>query len=653
MDRMAVERLFAQEALPYELVCAGTLAEAVEIHREHPPDLALLDHDLPDGTGLELQALLEGTPCVFIAGDKDISVAIQAMKSGALDFLVKDPERTYVDLLPLVIDRALEVHRLREEVRRHTEELDELVIARTGELEETNQRLRQEITERERAERETSAIRDRLQLSIRQMPVGYILWDTNGKVTYWNPAAERIFGFTSEEAVGRTLLGLVVPQEVRPAVAEVLRRLVAGEEVSYSEPGNNIRKDGTVISCQWFNTPLIEATGEVSGVLSMALDVTERQLAEAELRRSEAIVASSSDMLALLDKKYTYLAANPAYLKAFGKTYDQVVGHKVAEVLGEEVFNRVIRPNAERCLGGAEVHFQEWFDLPASGKVYMDVSYRPYVGADNEVRGFVVNARDVTERKRAEDDIYALNVSLEHRVVGRTAELEAANKELEAFAYSVSHDLKAPLRAIDAYSGKLEEELHERLNPEGRRLLGVVRQRALHMGRLIDDLLTFSRLGRAELKISDVDMGKLAQTTFAELAATHAEREIEFTVGDLPTARADVDLIGQVWANLLDNAIKFTGQREVARIEVGYREEADRHVFYVRDNGAGFDMEYVDKLFGVFQRLHYEDEFPGTGVGLANVRRIVERHGGDAWAEGEVDHGATIFFRLPRTERTT
>ena len=243
--------------------------------------------------------------------------------------------------------------------------------------------------------------------------------------------------------------------------------------------------------------------------------------------------------------------------------------------------------------------------------------------------------------------------ALQRRVEERTEELVAANGELKTFSYSVSHDLKAPLRAIDGYAGKLEEELDERSNPEARRLLDVMRQRTQHMGHLIDDLLTFSRLGRAELRITDVDMHKLAQTTFAELAAAHAERAIEFTVGDLPTVRADFDLIGQVWANLLDNAIKFTSQREMARIEVGYREETDRHVFFVQDNGAGFDMDHMDKLFGVFQRLHSEDEFPGTGVGLANVKRIVERHGGDAWAEGEVDRGATIFFRLHRTERAT
>ncbi|MDK1019950.1 MAG: PAS domain S-box protein, partial [Actinomycetota bacterium] len=628
------------------------------------------------------------------------------------------------------------------------------------------------------------AVRDRLQLSIDRMPVGYIRWDTNGKVTHWNPAAERIFGFTSEEAIGRTLLELVVPEEVRPAVVEVLDRLVAGEEASYSEPGNNLRKDGSVISCQWFNTPLIEATGEVSGVLSMVLDVTERQLAEEalreantiinlspavaflwknqegwpvqyvsrnvkelfgytaqelmagdvsyasvihaddletvreqdrtyfeeksrdefsqeyrivtkdgqvrwidertrmrrneegevthyqgvvlditdrkraeeELRRNEVIVASSSDMLALLDKDYTYLAANSAYLKAFGMTRDQLVGSTASELFGEEYFNGVIRPHADRCLGGERVHFQKWLDLPVSGKVYMDVSYHPYVGADNEVRGFVVDARDITELEATRTKLREMNVALEHLVEARTEQLVAANEELEAFAYSVSHDLKAPLRAIDGYSAMLEEGHGSSLPEDGQRLLGVVRSSAQQMARLIDDLLAFSRIGRVEMVISDVDMRELAQAVFSDLlnvSKLEGDRTVDFNLGELPTVRADLALMRQVWANLLDNALKFTGGREVARIEVDCQEEPDHWVFRVRDNGAGFDMEYVDKLFGVFQRLHYQEEFPGTGVGLATVQRVVQRHGGEVWAEGEVDRGATVFFRLPRSVKPT
>ena len=217
----------------------------------------------------------------------------------------------------------------------------------------------------------------------------------------------------------------------------------------------------------------------------------------------------------------------------------------------------------------------------------------------------------------------------------------------------------APLDRVCACTGlkgrihPLEETHSSSLSEEGQRLLGVVRENARQMAHLIDDLLAFSRIGRADLAISDVDMRELAQAVFSDLSRLDGDRTVEFSVGKLPTVPADYALIRQVWANLLENSLKFTAGREAARIEIDCQEEPDHWVFRVRDNGAGFDMEYVDKLFGVFQRLHYQDEFPGTGVGLATVQRIVRRHGGEVWAEGEVDVGATIFFRLPRTEEVT
>jgi signal transduction histidine kinase len=223
-----------------------------------------------------------------------------------------------------------------------------------------------------------------------------------------------------------------------------------------------------------------------------------------------------------------------------------------------------------------------------------------------------------------------------------------ANKEMEAFSYSVSHDLRAPLRAIDGFTQILVEDYGAKLDDEGRRIAGVIRASAVQMGKLIDDLLAFSRLGRAEVKKIPVAMGALANEVYAALKVAAPDRNIEFTMGTLPDINGDIDMIRQVWTNLFTNAIKFTGKKEKAKIEVGSTSDANNVTYYVKDDGAGFDMQYVGKLFGVFQRLHSVEEFEGTGVGLANVKRIVERHGGHVSAEGKVGEGATFYFALPK-----
>ena len=244
---------------------------------------------------------------------------------------------------------------------------------------------------------------------------------------------------------------------------------------------------------------------------------------------------------------------------------------------------------------------------------------------------------------------------LEELVATRTNDLEraiggltAANQELETFAYSVSHDLRTPLRAIDGFSNILLKDYADKLDAEGRRLLQVVRDGATRMGHLIDDILAFSRIGRQQLTASDTDMGKLVQDSLRELAPAMADRPIEVIVGALPHVHGDPQMLQRVWTNLLDNAIKYTGLKPNAVIEVGSFAEGSETVFFVKDNGAGFDMQYAEKLFGMFQRLHSSEQFPGTGIGLAVIKRIITRHGGRVWAEGKVGEGATFYVALPQ-----
>lgn len=227
--------------------------------------------------------------------------------------------------------------------------------------------------------------------------------------------------------------------------------------------------------------------------------------------------------------------------------------------------------------------------------------------------------------------------------------LEDANQELEAFAYSVSHDLRVPLRAIDGFSRIVIEDYEDELDGEGKRLLNIIRENTKKMGQLIDDILLLSRAGRQEMIVSPINMESLVKNIFEELKPSIEDRDVQLEIKSLPPAYGDRTLINQAFTNLISNSIKFTGIREKAIIEVGAKEGKNENTYYVKDNGAGFDMKYVNKLFGLFQRLHGADEFEGTGVGLSIVQRIIRRHGGRVWGEGEIDNGATIYFTLPKS----
>ena len=247
-------------------------------------------------------------------------------------------------------------------------------------------------------------------------------------------------------------------------------------------------------------------------------------------------------------------------------------------------------------------------------------------------------------------ELKKMNAELELQLMERTAQLEAASKEQEAFAHSVSHDLRAPLRAIDGFSRSLLDDYAGRLDDEGKRLLNVVCDNANKMGQLIDGILVFSRAGRQKMSVGKVDMENLAAVAMDDLQRATDGRDLAVEIKQLPPARGDLSMLHQVWINLLDNAIKFTRSTAAARIEVGGAAEGAELVYYVKDNGAGFDMQYADKLFGVFQRLHGQEEFEGIGIGLAIVKRIIARHSGRVWMEGKTGEGATIHFALPAQE---
>jgi PAS domain S-box-containing protein len=279
---------------------------------------------------------------------------------------------------------------------------------------------------------------------------------------------------------------------------------------------------------------------------------------------------------------------------------------------------------------------------------WVDTTIVPFLDERGKPRQYIAIRADITERKAAEAKIRKLNSELENRVRERTAQIETANKELEAFSYSVSHDLRAPLRHIGGFVSLLMESAHDQLSGKNKRYLQIIADSARQMGHLIDDLLVFSRMGRSELKIGPVDLDDLVKEAVETLAHETNGRNIDWRLGILPVVQGDRTMLRQVLANLIGNAVKYTRPRDPAKIEIGGTKNGDAEVvIHVRDNGVGFDMKYADKLFGVFQRLHTDEEFEGTGIGLANVRRIITRHGGRTWADAKMDDGATFYFSLP------
>ncbi len=539
-----------------------------------------------------------------------------------------------------------------------------------SEIRRTSQ-LAQDITQRKRIEE----VRGRLAAIIESSDDAIISKDLNGTITAWNPGAERLFGYSSTEALGKSMQMLLPPERAHEE-SNILTRIGRGERVTHFETAR-VRKDGTHIHISATISPIKDSNGAIVGASNIARDVTERKRAEELLakqaeelcRQTEELVHSQQALraqsallqsvldsmgegLVAADEHGKFILWNPAAEKIVGLGAANVASQEWTEHYGLYLPDTVTpfppEQNPLACAIHGEACSAEMFvrNPELAEGAWIEANAHPLRGADGVQRGGVVAFRDITQKKKAEQEIYKLNEALEQRVAERTAQLEESNEDLESFTYSVAHDLRAPLRHITGFSGILMEEFSSSLDAQAQRYLQRIQDGTRKMGQLVDELLSLARVGRQAPNLQQVGLNSLVMEVIGILEPEMEGRQIEWRIADLPFVECDPTLVKQVFQNLISNAVKYSRPRLRAVIEIGYTQENGHPAIFVRDNGVGFSMKYADKLFGVFQRLHRSEDFEGTGVGLATVQRIIKKHQGKVWADAELDKGAIFYFTL-------
>jgi len=518
-----------------------------------------------------------------------------------------------------------------EEIRRLNAELEQKVIKRTAQLKVL----------RAYAENIISTVR---------MPL--VVLDAELKVLSANQSFYQTFQVTPEETEKKLLYDLGNHQWDIPPLKKLL------EEVLFKNTHFNdfeVEHDFPAIGhkIMLLNArPILHKENQTRMILLAIEDITERKRWEEILRKRDErfrqVAENAVEWIWEVDADGLYTYSSPVV--------ERILGYEPEEIIGKKHFYDFFAPDMREELKKTVLDifdrketfrdFVNQYEHKNGTLVFLETSATTILDNNGNLQGYRGVDKDITERIRAEEEIKRLNADLNVRAT----QLEEANRELESFSYSVSHDLRAPLRAIDGFSRMLLEDYGDKLDDEGRRLLNIIRSSTQKMGELIEDLLALSRVGRKDIEVLDIDMDKLAKAVFDDIKTTMPERELQFILKPLPPAYGDPGMIRQVFVNLLSNAIKFTTPKKAATIEVDGWGNENENIYCVRDNGVGFDVQYTNKLFGTFQRLHSTEEFEGTGIGLAIVQRVIKRHGGRVWAEGKVNEGATFYFTLPLKE---
>jgi PAS domain S-box-containing protein len=638
---------------------------ALKLARQDHPDLILLDVRLPGIDGFEVCRRLKADErtreiaVIFMTVAAKTEDKVRGFEAGGVDYITKPFQQE--EVLARVTTH-LRLRDLTQRLEEAKESLERRVEERTAALAQANQELQAEIAERIRVEAALKRERALIANIMETSPVGITVVNREGQVTFANSQAEQVLGLVKDEITQRTynapawritdFAGGPFPDEKLP-----FQQVMATRQSVYDVQHAIEWPDGRRVFLAINGVPILDESRQVESVVFALQNITERKRAEAALRDSEERLRLTMEAANIgswdWDVKNDIWYASPIYYTMLG--YEP----KAGPADRNEWLERVHPDDRDYVAGKIQdVLSRDFKEHRYEARLrHADGTYRwQYVrgfGIERDKKGNVTRMLgirlDITERKQAENKLRRFNEELEQRVLDRTAQLEAANKELEAFAYSISHDLRSPLRHIDGYLELLKQRMAETLDERSRHYMATISDAATRMGQLIDDLLAFSRMGRNELSKTPVNLGALVQDIIRELAPETQGRAIHWRIAPLPTVSGDQAMLRLVLTNLLSNALKFTRGRAPADIEIGCQAGQEETIIFIRDNGVGFEMAYADKLFGVFQRLHRVEEFEGTGIGLANARRIITRHGGRVWAEGKVDQGATFYFSLPKT----
>jgi len=507
-----------------------------------------------------------------------------------------------------------------------------------------------DVTEKTAAENKLKHITQRLKQAQSIAHIGSWAYDfSTGNVSLSDEAC-RIFGLSTNEddLSSATFLSFVYPDDLDLVVKNINRSQVLNTSVSFH--CRIVRKDGTIRHL--FSQSEIERNGEgiAAGQYGVVHDITEQKNAEAQnlqaQQRYQTVVENILDGLMIDDPNGKVIYANDQFLNLFGLERDDLDGLVLENYVAPE-YRPILRDRHNRRVAGEDVPaLFEYQGLQKNGnRIWLEVRVCKVV-ENGAVIGTQSAIRDITDRKHAESEVIRLYQSLEQKVQDRTAQLEALNNELESFSYSVAHDLRAPLRIISGYSEILKNDYQKRLDGEADRLINVIVNNTHRMGKLIDEILNLARLGRKELVKTNTDMNEIVRQIINE-QTVFSDGTVKFNITQLSPAICDGSLICQVWSNLISNAVKYSGKKPDPQVEINSFTKGNSIVYSIKDNGVGFEMKYEDKLFMVFQRLHKQSEFEGTGVGLALVQRIIAKHGGTVWADAEPDKGATFYFSLP------